>query len=87
VILPSLGFPRLFLAGDLEGLEALPVMGGSWRPSPTSMKSPGWSERRTAASPTGQAEAGADLDITVRHGVMLDLTLDTEPARVEVADG
>ena len=93
------GFHRVSLAGGLEGLERLPppgrnlevkpyVLGGmrqEWEVDGEPGGGPG-GELNGELAGSGDAEVGLDLKTEVRPGLVLDLTLNTDFAQVEVDD-
>ncbi|MBI4542203.1 MAG: carbohydrate binding family 9 domain-containing protein, partial [Gemmatimonadetes bacterium] len=81
------GLARLSRAGHLEGLEGLPRAGLGVEFKPYSLTG-GTMEYDSAGgrSTSGALDAGLDLKYEVRPGLVLDATLNTDFAQVEVDD-
>lgn len=81
------GFHRVSLAGGLEGLQELPSPGLNLEVKPYVLG--GMRQEREADGTlprNGDAEVGLDLKTEVRPGLVMDLTLNTDFAQVEVDD-
>jgi len=81
------GFHRVSLAGHLEGLQGLPALGRNLEVKPYVTGG----QRQTAEEGGGldrewEREAGLDLKTEIRPGLVLDLTVNTDFAQVEVDD-
>jgi hypothetical protein len=81
------GFHRVSLAGHLDGLQGLPSLGHNLEVKPYVTGG----QRQSRGEGGGldrdwEAEAGLDLKTEVRPGLVLDLTLNTDFAQVEVDD-
>ncbi len=81
------GFHRVSLAGNLEGLRGLPATGRNLEVKPYALTGIRQSREEDGALPVeGELEAGLDLKAEVRPGLVLDVTLNTDFAQVEVDD-
>ena len=81
------GFHRVSLAGSLVGLDDLPATGRNLEVKPYVLG--GVRRSREDAGELGkttEAEMGLDLKTEVRPGLVLDLTINTDFAQVEVDD-
>jgi len=81
------GFHRVSLAGHLEGLQGLPALGHNLEVKP--YVAGGQRQTRDEGGRMArdwEAETGLDLKTEVRPGLVLDLTLNTDFAQVEVDD-
>jgi hypothetical protein len=81
------GFHRVSLAGHLDGLQGLPALGHNLEVKPYVAGG----QRQTRGEEgrldrDWEAETGLDLKTEVRPGLVLDLTLNTDFAQVEVDD-
>jgi hypothetical protein len=81
------GFHRVSLAGHLEGLQGLPALGRNLEVKPYVAGG----QRQAAGDGGGldrewEREVGLDLKTELRPGLVLDLTLNTDFAQVEVDD-
>ncbi len=81
------GFHRVSLAGHLEGLQGLPATGRNLELKPYLLGG----QRRTRdedgeMAQDWEGDTGLDLKTEVRPGLVLDLTLNTDFAQVEVDD-
>ncbi len=81
------GFHRVSQAGDLEGLQGLPATGGNLEAKPYVLGGMKQTRRDDGAlSRSSETSAGLDLKTEVKPGLVLDLTLNTDFAQVEVDD-
>ncbi len=81
------GFHRVSRAGHLEGLTELPATGRNLEAKPYVLGGLRQSREDDGSLPReGEAEVGLDLKTEVRPGLVLDLTLNTDFAQVEVDD-
>ncbi len=81
------GFHRVSLAGHLEGLENLAPAGRNLEAKPYALGGVRQSRNDAGAlERTAEAEVGLDLKTEVRPGLVLDMTLNTDFAQVEVDD-
>lgn len=81
------GFHRVSLAGDLVGLEDLPGPSRNLELKPYALGGTRQTRGEDGGLPrTSQTEVGLDLKSEVRPGLVLDLTLNTDFAQVEVDD-
>ncbi|MFQ5551103.1 MAG: DUF5916 domain-containing protein, partial [Gemmatimonadales bacterium] len=81
------GFHRVSQAGHLDGLDDLPRAGVNLEVKPFLLS--GASQERDSLEALGwdgQADVGIDLKYEVRPGLLLDLTVNTDFAQVEVDD-
>lgn len=81
------GFDRVSMAGHLLGLEGLPSHGLNVEAKPFVLA--GRTQTRNAAGGLpvdGELDAGLDLKSELRPGLVLDLTMNTDFAQVEVDD-
>jgi len=81
------GFHRVSLAGDLVGLHGLPAKGMNLELKPYALGGLRRArEEDEVLLRTTDTEIGLDLKTEVRPGLVLDLTLNTDFAQVEVDD-
>lgn len=81
------GFHRVSLAGGLEGLEQLPPPGRNLEVKPYVLGGIRQEREVDGTLPrSGDGEVGLDLKTEVRPGLVLDLTVNTDFAQVEVDD-
>jgi len=81
------GFHRVSLAGELVGLEGLPAAGRNLEVKPYVLGGARQTRQESEALHRGgEAEVGIDLKSEVRPGLVLDLTVNTDFAQVEVDD-
>ena len=81
------GFHRVSLAGDLGGLEELPPTGRNLEMKPYVLGGARQTRQEDGSLPrTTETEIGLDMKTEVRPGLVLDLTINTDFAQVEVDD-
>jgi hypothetical protein len=81
------GFHRVSQAGDLVGLENLPATGRNLETKPYFLGGIEQERQDEGEIPvTSETDVGLDLKTEVRPGLVLDLTLNTDFAQVEVDD-
>ena len=81
------GFHRVSLAGSLSGLDGLPATGRNLEVKPYLLGGSRQSRGEDGTlSRTSELEMGLDLKTEVRPGLVLDLTVNTDFAQVEVDD-
>lgn len=81
------GFHRVSQAGDLVGLANLPATGRNLEVKPYFLGGVEQERRENGEIPvTSEINVGLDLKTEVRPGLVLDLTLNTDFAQVEVDD-
>ncbi len=81
------GFHRVSQAGDLEGITGLPATGRNLETKPYvlgGLEEARWDDGTLSRS--SETSVGLDMKTEVRPGLVLDLTLNTDFAQVEVDD-